>query len=77
MKMQSESEQHYLKLEENMLEMEEQRQRESCEFQLQMMTLLCNQGQPKDTNSTRQPPGPSFNYHPMYSFTDDVDNNYQ
>ena len=57
-----------------MLEMEEQRQ--SREFQLQMMALLCNQGgQAQDSNSSGQPPGPSFNhYHPMYSFADNAVN---
>ena len=55
-----------------MLEIEEQRQ--SGEFQLQMMALLYNQrGQAQDSNSSRQPPGPSFNYHPMYSFADNAD----
>ena len=46
-----------------MLEMEEQRQRESREFQLQMITLL------KDSQKI-----PILFYHPMYSFADDVDN---
>ena len=40
-KMQKESDKHYLRLEEKMLEMEERRQKESREFQLQMMSLLC------------------------------------
>ena len=74
MKMQSEGEQHYLRLEEKMLEIEEQRQKESREFQLQMIALLCIQrGQPQDSNSGRQLPGPTFNYHPMYSFAENAD----
>ena len=73
MKMQSESEQHYLRLEEKMIEMEEQRQKESREFQLQMMALLTNQrGQAQESHCSRPAPGPSFNYHQMYSFPDDT-----
>lgn len=69
--MQSESEQHYLKLEEKMIEMEEQRQKESREFQLQIMALLTNQrGQAQEFHCSRSAPGPSFNYHQMYSFPD-------
>ena len=69
MKMQNESEEHYLRLEEKMMEMEERRHRD---FQLQLMRLLCNQRgvtrQSDDSSLSR--PGPSFNCHPMYSFTD-------
>ena len=40
MKIQNESEQHYLRLEDKMMEVEERRE-ENREFQLQMMGLLC------------------------------------
>ena len=43
MKMRNESEQHYLRLEEKMMEMEEQRQKDNREFQLKMMGILCSQ----------------------------------
>ena len=41
MKMQTDSDSHYLKLEEKMMEMEERRRKESQEFQMHMMALLC------------------------------------
>ena len=72
LEMQSGSEQHYLKVEEKMMEIEEQRQRESQAFQLQLMTMLCNQqGRiPQPSGSDGQHPGPSNSstYPPMYSF---------
>ena len=42
MKMQEESDEHYMRIEEKLLEMEKQRQKESQEFQLRMMALLSN-----------------------------------
>ena len=78
LKMQSASEQHYLKVEEKMMEIEEQRQRESQAFQLQLFTLLCNQqgGIPQPSRSDGQCPGPSNSgtYPPMYSFMPPPDN---
>ena len=54
------------------MEIEEQRQRESRAFQLQLMTMLCNQqGRiPQRSGSDGQHPGPSNSstYPPMYSF---------
>ena len=75
MKMQNESEQHYLRLEEKMMEMEERRQKENREFQLKMMGILCSQQGVvrQSSDSSGQRPGPSFNYHPMYSFTSSED----
>ena len=68
-KMQEESDEHYLRLEEKMLRMEERRQKESREFQLKMMSLLCNshaQGPiPRPTGSA---PSTSYPYPPMYTF---------
>ena len=69
MKMQNESEEHYLRLEEKMMEMEERRQKENHDFQLQLMRLLRGVTRQSDDSSLSRP-GPSFNCHPMYSFTD-------
>ena len=70
-KMQAESENKFLNLEEKMMEMEVQRQ-ESREFQLQMMSLLFyRQGattHPMHGTSASGQTGPSNLFHPMFSF---------
>ena len=70
LKMQDESQQHYLKMEQKLLEMEECRQKESREFHLQMMSLLCSQQyeRPPLSGSGEQYPRSFPTYHPMYSF---------
>ena len=70
-KMQYKSEEHYLRLEEKMMEIEERRLKENRDFQLQIMRLLCQQGVVGQSSGQR--PGPSINYYPMYSFTSSED----
>ena len=75
MNMHNESEQHYLKLEEKIMEMEERRQKENHEFQLQMIGLLCNQQGVvrQSSDSSGEHASTPFNYHPMYSLTPSED----
>ena len=58
MKMQEESDRHYMRMEEKLLEMEERRQRESQEFQLRLMSFFGGQAAPS----------PPYNYPPTYPY---------
>ena len=66
--MQDESEQHYLKMEQKLLEMEQCRQKVSREFHLQMMSLLCSQqyGRPPLSRCGEQHPRSFPTYHPIF-----------
>ena len=62
MKQQEESDNKYVKLEEKMLEMEERRHKENQEFQMRLMSMLCNQ--------PTVPPMPyATNYQPVYALS--------
>ena len=75
-KVQEESDKHYMKLEEKLLEMEEQRRKESQDFQLRMMSMLCSRPADTGVHSTRpytSSPVPfnsscSYNRDSAYSF---------
>ena len=60
MKMQADSDSHYLKLEEKMMEMEERRRKESQEFQMRMMALLCGPAAAASPASGSRQQGPAY-----------------
>ena len=76
-KVQEESDKHYVKLEEKLLEMEERRERESQGFQFRMMSLLSNQSSDIGIQPTQPyissclPTTSSYNFHHAYTFQED------
>ena len=67
MKIHEESDKNYFHLEEKLLEMEEQRQRENQEFQVRMMSMLC--AQPAVSSYNCQPhPGSSPYDYTLYNY---------
>ena len=75
-KLQEDSDNRYLKLEERMLELEEKRFKETQELQLRMLSMLCNHA-PNFRSSPASHPlvYPPTNYiQPMYSFENPPDN---
>ena len=76
-KVQEESDKHYVKLEEKLLEMEERRERESQDFQFRMMSLLSNQSSDTGIRNTQPyissslPTTSSYNFHHAYTFQED------
>ena len=67
--MQDESEKNFMRLEEKMMEMEKERQKENQEFMLRMMAFLC---QPPPGS---QPPYPTHRYDSMYNTSNSFSQN--